>query len=82
MENTDFVKSKLQEILDTGVTTKFIHDVLRDIDETDYNSCPSCGSDEIVIDYYYETLDELHCNKCDDRFCQTKVLTSFVKYRC
>ena len=76
MKSTDFVKSKLNEILAAGYSTKFVHNVLRDMDKTDYNSCTRCGSDEIVIDYYNETFDELHCNKCGDRFCQTKVLTS------
>lgn len=81
MENTDFVKSKLQEILDTGVTTKFIHDVLSDMDETDYNSCPRCGSDDISIDEYSEAEEHLNCKKCDYFFYHTKVLTSIGKYR-
>jgi len=80
MANTDFVKSKLQEILDTGVTTKFIHDVLRNMDETDYNSCPSCGSDDISVIFVNETEDDLVCKKCDCQFYHTKVLTSVEKY--
>ena len=80
MKSTDFVKSKLQELLDTGVTTKFIYDVLSDMDETDYNSCPSCGSDDISIDEYSEAEEYLVCKKCDCQFYHTKVLTSVEKY--
>lgn len=73
MERQDLI-STIQNLLASGWTAKNIGDVLIELDETDYDSCPNCGSENIQYETFFEQNDEVKC--CD---CNTKWEENFVK---
>jgi hypothetical protein len=76
MERQDLT-SIIKNLLSSGWTAKDIGDVLIELDETNYDACPNCGSENIYIQYetFFERSDEVKCCDCNTKWEENFVLT-------